>query len=153
MITVYRICQKRFAKSALDGEGARLHGGRWNNPGTRLVYLAATISLAQLEMLVHLESDEVLYDRYVVIPVHLPDGQVTVLPGAKWPRGWRGAAGSARARSIGDDWVRSGNSLCLQVPSALVPQESNFLLNPAHPDFTKVLVGKPTALVFDPRLA
>lgn len=153
MITAYRICQKRFAKSAFDGEGARLLGGRWNSPGTRLVYLAGSISLAQLEMLVHLESDEVLHDRYVVIPVQIPRVYVTVLPREKWPRGWRASAGSASAKRMGDEWARLASSLCLQIPSVLVPEESNFLLNPAHPAFSEIQIGKPRSLVFDRRLA
>ncbi|MDP1591036.1 MAG: RES family NAD+ phosphorylase [Prosthecobacter sp.] len=153
MITAYRICQKRFAKTALDGEGARLLGGRWNSPGTRLVYLAGSISLAQLEMLVHLESDEVLHDRYVVIPISIPESHVTLLPREKWPRGWRAPTAPSGARRIGDEWIRSNSSVCLQVPSVLVPEESNFLLNPAHPAFSEIQIGKARSLVFDRRLA
>ncbi len=153
MITAYRICHRRFAKNAFDGEGARLNGGRWNSPGTRVVYLAGSLSLAQLEMLVHLESDEVLHARYVVIPVTIPAKHVTALPRDKWPRGWRAASASSATRRIGDEWVASAASLCLQVPSVLVPEESNFLINPAHPAFADVRIGKARSLVFDRRLA
>lgn len=153
MITAYRICQRRFVKHAFDGEGARLNGGRWNSPGTRLVYLAGSISLAQLEMLVHLESDEVLHARYVVIPVTIPARHVQALPRGKWPRGWRAAAAPSATQRIGDAWISSSGSLCLQVPSVLVPEEHNFLLNPAHPAFAHLQIGKARSLVFDRRLA
>lgn len=153
MITAYRICQRRFVKNAFDGEGARLNGGRWNSPGTRLVYLAGSISLAQLEMLVHLESDEVLHARYVVIPVGIPSKHVLALPREKWPRGWRAASASSATKCLGDEWINSGGSLCLQVPSVLVPEEPNFLINPAHPAFADLQIGKARSLVFDRRLA
>lgn len=153
MITAYRICRRDFVKTALDGEGARLYGGRWNSPGTRIVYLAGSISLAQLEMLVHLESNDVLHSRYSIIPAGIPAELVEMLPRERWPRGWRSVNAPPGTRRIGDEWVWSGKSLCLQVPSVLVPEESNYLLNPAHPAFGQLKVGRPRSLVFDQRLA
>lgn len=153
MISAYRICQRQFARTAFSGDGARLHGGRWNSPGTRMIYLAGSISLAQLEMLVHLDSDEVLHARHVIIPAQIPAAHVETLPREKWPRNWRAATAPTAAKRIGDAWAREGRALCLQVPSVLVPEESNFLINPAHPAFGEIQIGRARSLVFDRRLA
>lgn len=153
MIEAYRICQRRLAKTAFSGEGARLYGGRWNNPGTRLVYLASSVSLAQLEVLVHLESDEILHERYVIIPVRIPPRSIATLTPDQLPRNWRAASAPASTRRIGDDWARGNSGLALRVPSSVVPQEWNFLINPAHADMSRLKLGKPQTLIFDPRLA
>lgn len=153
MIQAFRICQRQFAKRAFSGEGARLYGGRWNNPGTPLVYLAGSVSLAQLEMLVHLESDEVLNSKYVIIPVWIPSHLIKTLDVKALPRNWRSAAAPSSTRKLGDRWVQSCESPVLRVPSVIVPQESNYLLNPAHSSFDKLSFGKPDKLIFDSRLA
>jgi RES domain-containing protein len=153
MIEAYRICQRRLAKTAFSGEGARLYGGRWNNPGTRLIYLAGSVALAQLEVLVHLESDEILHEKYVVIPVKIRPRDISILPPEQLPRNWRAMRAPVSTRKLGDDWTRSNDSLVLRVPSVVVPQEWNYLINPAHPNFSKLETGKPQALTFDSRLS
>jgi RES domain-containing protein len=153
MIQGFRICRKEWAKSAFDGEGARQYGGRWNNPGTRMVYLAGSVSLAQLEVLVHLESEEILAGQYVVIPVLIPRRLIQVLDTKGMPKNWRQPSPPAGTRRIGDEWVSAAKRPVLQVPSVIVPQESNFLVNPAHPAFPDLVIGKAEDLSFDPRLA
>lgn len=149
--TAWRITKRKRARDAFTGEGAREFGGRWNNPGTAMVYTAESQSLAALEMLVHLDSPELL-QKYVLIGVEIDDELVTQLDMSRLPRNWRDDPPPAQVRAIGDEWVVSGSSAVLRVPSALVPGENNFLLNPQHPDFAKLRIGKPLSFRFDPRL-
>jgi RES domain-containing protein len=150
MPVCWRIVTARFAASAFSGEGARLYGGRWNPKGVPLVYTAESQALAVLEMLV---QDEPLRARYVLIPAHLPDdlaiARVTgdqLLPDGRSP-GKREAL-----RRLGTDWFRRGTTAVLAVPSAVIPAETNYLLNPMHPDFARVQIGEPEELVTDLRL-
>ena len=152
MIRAYRICAVEYADSAMDGEGARLYGGRWNSRGTRMVYLAGSLSLAQLEMLVHLDSTAILMRRYVVIPVDIPESLITELSESEWPENWEGTASRRHTVRVGDEWIRRGSSAVLKVPSAVIPVEVNYLLNPQHLDAKEIAVGLPMSLNLDSRL-
>jgi len=149
-LTAWRITKRKHAKLAFNGEGARRFGGRWNSPGTAIVYTAESQSLAALEMLVHLGSPELL-DGYVLFAIGIDESLVVQLVG-ELPRNWRSNPVPNRLREQGDEWVRAGTSAVLQVPSVLIPAESNFLLNPRHPDFPKLEVSKPLPFQFDSRL-
>jgi RES domain-containing protein len=151
MVTAWRITKRKHARNAFTGEGAREFGGRWNNPGTAIVYTAQSQSLAALEMLVHLDSSELL-QKYVLIGVEFDQSLIRPVDPSALPRHWRSDPPPPEARSIGDQWVFAGSSAVLQVPSALVPGENNFLLNPEHQDFARLRFGKPLAFRFDPRL-
>jgi RES domain-containing protein len=151
MPTAWRIVKTRRAADAFDGEGARKFGGRWTSPGTRVVYTASSQSLAALEMLVHLHSSQLL-DAYSVIPVTFADRLIEVIELAGLPGEWRHAPVPAAVQAIGDDWVRAGRSAVLKLPSAVVPAEWNYLLNPAHADFGEISVGAAAAFEFDSRL-
>lgn len=150
--SAWRITKEVHARSAFSGEGARLYGGRWNSRGTALIYTAQSQSLAVLEMLVHLDSPELL-KLFVLFEVTIPSSVVEVLDSAKLPRHWNENPIPDEVQSVGDDWVRSRRSAVLRVPSTLVPAECNFLLNPAHPEFRKLHMGKALPFAFDPRLA
>jgi RES domain-containing protein len=152
MIRAYRICQERYASTAFDGEGARQFGGRWNNKGTPVVYLAGSVALAQLEMLVHLDADSVLMQRYVIIPVDMPEALILEASATAIPQEWESAAGKRKTAEAGDAWIRSKNSAVLKVPSAIVPIEYNFIANPLHPDFKHLKIGDAMSLRFDSRL-
>lgn len=152
MIRAYRICQERYADTAFDGEGARLFGGRWNNKGTPLVYLAGSAALAQLEMLVHLDADSVLLQRYVIIPVDVPEEIIARADSSSIPQDWDSTAGKRQTAEAGDAWFRSKASAVLKVPSAVVPIEFNLIANPLHPDFKKLKIGSSMSLRFDARL-
>src|SRR3972149_11448554 len=136
MPTVWRLVTARFAKSALSGEGARLYGGRWNRKGIPLVYTAESQSLAILEMLV---QDEPLRARYVMIDAHIPKG-VTVarIKVEDLPSDWRDLAAREKLQAIGTKWATKRSAAVLAVPSAVVPSETNYLLNPLHPDFRRI---------------
>jgi RES domain-containing protein len=151
-ITAWRITKRRHVKTAFTGSGARKYGGRWNSPGTSIVYTSETQSLAVLEMLVHLEQPDLL-QRYVLIGITIDAALIETLDNSRLPRNWRSAPPSIALRRLGDEWAASQSTVALRVPSVLVPSESNFLLNPAHPDFHKLAIGEPTAFAFDERLA
>jgi RES domain-containing protein len=148
--TAWRITKRKHAKTAFSGSGARKYGGRWNSPGTAVVYTAQTQSLAVLEMLVHLDGPELL-QRYVLIGVEIEERLVREIE--LLPSNWRADPAPVGMRKIGDEWVESGTSPVLRVPSRLIPGESNFLLNPAHPDFGKLVISEPIMFDFDQRLA
>lgn len=117
-----------------------------------MIYTAETQSLAALEMLVHLDAPALL-DRYVLIEVKIEEPLILRLDLKSWPKDWRQSPAPARLREIGDAWIEAGKSVALRVPSALVPDEANFLLNPRHPDFHRLRIGRPLPFHYDPRLA
>lgn len=147
---VWRLCRRKHA--AFDGEGARLAGGRWNRRGTAVVYVSETLSLAALEYLVHLDL-ALAPDDLVSVPADIPDTlPVARLEAADLPRGWRRYPAPEALARLGADWAAARRTAVLFVPSAVVPQERNLILNPAHPDFPKIRVGAPGRFSFDPRL-
>ncbi len=149
----YRITQGKYAKTAFDGEGARLYGGRWNSVGTPIVYVASSLSLATLELLVHLEDYALLEDRYVSIPVSFSERWVEEIAMESLPPGWNRPSLDTPAQELGDRWIAEARSMALRVPSAVTPGEHNYLLNPRHPDFAKVTIGDATPFALDPRLS
>ncbi len=151
LITAWRLIKSRHAATAFDGEGARLHGGRWNSPGTRVAYASDSIALAALEVLAHLQSTAVL-QGYSVATLRFPEECVEVLDTTALPGRWRRFPSPTENRAIGDQWVAEGRSLVLRVPSAIIPAAANFLINPSHADFDKVVIGRPERFAFDPRL-
>ncbi len=151
MWRAWRIVKSRLAKSAFTGEGAAAFGGRWNSPGVALVYTAGSPSLAMLELLVHLQRPELL-ESYVLFEVRFDESLVAAVELKSLPRGWRMSPPSPSVTHIGDSWVESEPSAVLRVPSVLVPHEWNYLLNPKHRDFGKIIIGRAHPIRFDPRL-
>jgi RES domain-containing protein len=150
MLIVWRLVTARFAKSAFSGEGARLYGGRWNRKGIAVVYAAGTQSLAMLEMLV---QDEPLRARYVMIEARIPQG-VTIdrIDVGDLPADWRHISARGKLQVIGTEWARNRSAAILAVPSAIIPAETNYLLNPLHPDFRRIRIGRPLKFETDLRL-
>lgn len=149
-ITAWRIVKARHAATAFDGEGARLQGGRWNPPGVAMVYTAQSAALATLEMLVHFRQAAV--PAYVLIPCEFDARLVQTLDRRRLPDGWRAFPPPPELALLGDRWIRSAASAVLQVPSAIVPSESTYLLNPHHRDFRAIRVGSPQPFELDLRL-
>jgi RES domain-containing protein len=147
----WRITQQKRTRAAFSGEGARLYGGRWNSPGVPVVYVAQSQSLAVLEVLVHLDAPALL-KKYVLLAVDFNASLVIDLDRSSLPKNWRSDPIPESVQAVGDQWVASGDSPVLRVPSVLVPEESNFLLNPRHPDFGGIRISRPQAFRFDPRL-
>lgn len=151
-ITAWRIFKKRHRASAFTGEGARRFGGRWNSKGIPVVYASESPSLAVLELLVHLQRQEILAS-YLLAAVTFDDAMVASIRVADLPSNWRSDTVPASLRTLGDQWIAGGASAILRVPSVLIDTESNYLLNPAHPDFAKCRFGKPKPFKLDARLA
>ena len=149
MIRAWRIVKAKHVADAFDGEGARLLGGRWNSPGRRVVYTAENAALAALEMLVHLGRMGTL-PAYVVISCDFDEKLVTEVKDL--PANWRAFPAPPALQAIGDAWLESVKSPVLRVPSAIVPSENNYLLNPAHPKFRRIVIGKPEKFELDVRL-
>jgi len=151
-VVIWRLCRRRYSRRPLDGEGARFYGGRWNYPGTVVVYTAGTLALAALEVLVHVDLDLVPTDL-VSIPIKIPTGiRIEEISVAVLPANWRNTPAPERLQELGTTWVRRGTSLLLQVPSTVIPEEHNYLVNPAHPDLPRLKSGAPKLFTFDPRL-
>jgi RES domain-containing protein len=151
MAIAWRIVQAHVADRAFSGEGARRYGGRWNSKGHAVVYTASSISLSILEVLVHIPIYDIL-EEYVYIPVEFNQKFVLSLKPDELPDNWNKDPSPQAIKQIGDSWVESQKSVILEVPSAIVPSEKNFLINPAHSDFSKLKIGEPVKLEFDPRL-
>ncbi len=151
MIRAYRIVKEKRADQALTGEGARKHGGRWNSPGTRVVYASGSASLAALEMFAHLDYAALL-SAFVYFEILFDESQVTEVEGDALPAGWSGGQAPPELQSLGDDWAAKQTSVVLRVPSAVVPIEWNYLVNLLHPDYLRLQVSGPTRFEFDRRL-
>lgn len=146
----WRIVKAKHAATAFTGEGARLHGGRWNSRGVSVVYTSESRALAALESLVHLNPP--LTFQYVAIPIDFDEAFVEKIARRTLPADWKEEPPPPSAQSIGDLWVGEARSAVLELPSMIIPGESNFLLNPQHRDFKKIKIGKPEPFAFEPRL-
>jgi RES domain-containing protein len=150
LLTAWRIVKKRYAPTAFDGEGARLFG-RWNSPGVSIVYLASTRSLAVLEMAVHLDRSSLL-SSFVLIPCEFDERLVLRPERESLPQAWRRDPPPSALAVFGDGWARAARSAVLAVPSAIIEEEPNFLVSPAHPEFAQIRIGEPHHFEFDHRL-
>jgi len=148
---VWRLAKARYP--ALDGEGARLAGARWNSPGTPMVYTAGSLALAALELRAHIERSALVPRDLTAFEIDTPDAlHADVLDAdAELPDDWRTPDHPA-CRAAGDRWARRGDTAVLRVPSAIVPIESNYLINPQHPETGTIRVVARHAFAFDPRL-
>jgi len=151
MITAWRIVSANYKDKAFAGDGARIHGGRWNSKGVAVVYTADSLALASIEMIVNLPAPELL-QKYVRISARISLDLVSELSEADVPEDWNSRPISPSTRTIGDRWAKKQRSAVLRVPSIVVPDEYNYLLNPSHPDFSQIKIGKPTIYYFGPRL-
>jgi RES domain-containing protein len=138
--------------ASLSGDGGLHASGRWHSRGRRVVYLADHPASALVEVMVHLEIDaEDLPSHYQLLGVEVPDdAAITALGEHDLPTGWRQQLLLTRAR--GDDWLRTGATALLRVPSAIVPEAANYLLNPAHRDAARIGIASALRAAFDPRL-
>lgn len=151
MPRAWRICKTKHAAREPDGEGARLHGGRWTSAGIRAVYASESLSLAVLEVLAHLQSIDLLA-YYSTFDFELPDELMEVLDSARLPRNWRDHPAPASLQTIGDEWIRAAERAVLKVPSAIIVHEHNFVINPRLPEFERIKFGKARPLDVDPRI-
>jgi RES domain-containing protein len=151
LIRAWRLCQAGFAETAFSGEGARRYGGRWNPVGLPVVYLAATQSLAALELLVHAER-ELLAQAYVAFAVDIPSQIIEARGVESLPKDWQTSYPPIPCQHLGQQWLQQSRSAVLAVPSAIIPEEINYLLNPQHSDYGRIKIHSPKAFHFDARL-
>ncbi|HMD96123.1 MAG TPA: RES family NAD+ phosphorylase [Terriglobia bacterium] len=149
---VWRICLRQHARQAFRGEGARLYGGRWNPPGLAIVYCAESLALACLEVLVHVDLED-LPNELAAVSCEIPSSVKALrLEVSDLPFNWREYPSPESLQLIGQEWFRRKEFGVLSVPSAVIPAERNYLLDPLHPDFGKVVVRQPEPFSLDPRL-
>lgn len=151
-ITAWRITRKQHVDKAFSGEGAKIFGGRWNPVGYPMVYVAQTLSLAILELIVHLDDDSDI-TSFVAIPVTFDRSLVHVLPQSQLPKNWFDLPISEQSQMVGKKWLEQKQSVLLQVPSSVVPSERNFLINPLHPKFAQLEIGSPQSICIDQRIS
>ncbi|MGF1571714.1 MAG: RES family NAD+ phosphorylase [Sumerlaeia bacterium] len=150
MFTVWRIVNKAYQSKAFDGEGAYRFGGRWNRKGIRMVYTSATLSLAALELLVHINP--AIKFELVRFKLEFDENLIEKTSLQTLPKNWRAHPPSTATQDFGSRWVKENRSPVLAVPSAIIPEELNYLLNPLHPDFMKIRIGKSVDFTFDSRM-
>jgi len=151
MASAWRIVRAARVGTAFTGEGSRLYGGRWNSRGTSVVYLSEHESLAALEVFVHtmpLSPTE----QYISFRVDWDDKLTEYFPIKNLPTDWNAEPPTSGSMRIGDDWVRTGRSVILALPSLLSTSEVSFLLNPNHADFKRIKIASPVKYSFDPRM-
>ena len=151
---VWRISKRRHAATAFSGEGPRLAAGRWNPAGVPMVYTSSSLSLAVVEVFVHLDPFE--SPEFVSIGADVPVGEEELEDAKrsvllKIPKDWRQIANPV-LRQMGADWIASGRSLAMPVPSAVVDGEWNVLINPAHRDAAAIKFESPRPFEFDARM-
>jgi RES domain-containing protein len=150
MKRAWRIVREKHAANAFTGEGAALAGGRWNSRGIRVVYTSGSASLAALETLVHLNP--LIRFKYLVFQIDFDERLVEKVMADSLTADWRDEPPPPSTKRIGDQWVKETRSAVLELPSVLIPTESNYLLNPAHSDFKSIAIRKPEPFAFDLRL-
>lgn len=149
-LQAWRLVRAARADDAFTGEGARLYGGRWNPAGTRATYVSATRSLAALEVLVH-QAERVPSGSFLFFEVRFQESLVTKVSENDLPANWRTFPPQKSTVEIGGDWIAAHASAVLEVPSILIPEESNFVLNFEHPRAAEIEIRKPQLFSFDPR--
>jgi RES domain-containing protein len=151
--SVWRIATdaRSYAADDLSGAGARLSGGRWNEVGTAMVYAAGSRALACLETVVHLNAGGLPLNRYLV-EIDLPDDMWAAAEVAALAVGWDAEPAGHVSIQFGTAWAAARRSALLVVPSVIVPEETNVLVNPAHPDSRRLTARKVRKWLYDPRL-
>ena len=144
-----------YTADDLGGKGAEITGGRWNDRGTPVVYSSCNRALAALETIVHLNAAGLPLNRYLV-EIIIPDEVWALAQDCDHttaPVGWDAQPAIRTSSDFGTRWARSTSTLLLRVPSVIVPEEQNVLINPRHPDLAKITARKIRKWLYDPRMA
>jgi RES domain-containing protein len=150
-ITAWRITREKYLDEAFTGEGSKLWGGRWNPVGSPAVYCAEHLSLAILELIVHLEGEDDI-NTFVALPVSFSSKLVQSIPKSELPKGWNNLPIEPASITVGKRWLDEKKFPVLEVPSTIVPIESNFVINPLHPVFSSFEVGQRQEIQIDSRI-
>lgn len=149
MMHVYRIANCKYIDD-LSGKGAAMYGGRWNSKDTYMVYTAQSAALALLETVVHI--GKLPENGFCIISLSVPDNDLQTISIEDLPAGWTQYPPPDKLKAIGDKFIWEGKKPALKVPSVIVPEEFNILLNPAHADFKKVKITGQRSISIDERL-
>jgi len=149
MLSTWRLTRPQYVATTLSGEGSARYPGRWNVRGSRVAYVSEHLSLATLEVLAHAENLEML-NGYVALEVSLPEDSMTVIE--TLPDDWQRDPAPDSTRQLGHAWFSKGETLIFKVPSVLIPNEHNYLINPNHEAFEDVKLAEPVPLPFDTRI-
>lgn len=148
---LFRITQEKYADD-LSGNGARLYGGRWNSEGLFAIYTSSSRALALLETLAHTPAKMLDEKKYILITLSVPDSiQSDVIAPDNLGNGWDAPDTRPITKKLGDKFLRSKGNLLLSVPSVLIPEEINFVLNPLHTDMKKLRIIHKRRIYFDKR--
>jgi RES domain-containing protein len=148
---VFRLSRSKFAGD-LSGKGAEIAGGRWNSKGTAMLYTSQSVALCTVEIAVHTPLGNIPTD-YTLVTIEIPDDlPKEELATGDLPVDWKTLPHSHSTQLIGDDFISAGKNAILKVSSAVIPGEYNFLVNPLHPDSTRILVISAEPYEFDSRL-
>ncbi|HMK04011.1 MAG TPA: RES family NAD+ phosphorylase [Ferruginibacter sp.] len=148
-MTVYRITNSLY-KDDISGSGAKIKGARWNVPGNSMLYTAENISLSTLELLVHIGFNDI-QNFYHLLTILIPDEvSLKEISADKLKKDWQ--ADEDYTAFMGTEFLRNNASLILKVPSAIITEEHNYLINPGHADFKKVKIKRSKQFIFDKRL-
>lgn len=148
---VYRIAKAKFIND-LSGTGARLYGGRWNNKGIGIIYTSETRALATVEYLVHVPL-AMVPNNLCIATLEIPDdiaAKEILVPDL--PANWRSCPAPFELAQMGTSWASANETFLLRVPSVVVEQEFNILINPSHPDIKHVIISSIDNYRFDNRL-
>jgi RES domain-containing protein len=149
-VHVWRIASRTYAR--FDGEGARRYGSRWTPRGLPAVFTSATLSLAALERFVNTDADLEPVDLVTIAVDIETSSAIETVTVADLPADWRTYPAPPALAMIGQRWLRESKSVVLSVPSVVIPTERNFILDPSHADFARVVINPPTPFSFDPRM-
>ena len=152
MITAYRIVRVEFAENAFSGRSGLQFAARWNVAGVRIVYTAQSASLAVLEVLVHMRQAGTKLPEFLMAECTFPEALVQTLDCKRLPSNWFETPPPAEVQQLGMEWLAGRSSAVLAVPSAIVPTEVNYLLNPEHDDFRSIDFGPLQPFSLDWRL-
>ncbi len=147
---VYRLAREKYIRD-LSGEGARIYGGRWNQKGTSMLYASEHCSLALLELLVHTSHNLLPNDIYLLKLSISDEINISTLEIEDLPANWRQFPASHSLGTLGTNWCNNNKSAVLKVPSVIIPDEWNFLLNPAHPQFSSCKIAAVSKFKIDLR--
>jgi len=151
MASAWRIVRASREKTAFTGEGPWRYGGRWNSAGVRVIYVSEHQSTAAFEVFAN-RVPFILEERYKAFNLEWPDHLTEIFPVKKLPPNWRVHPPPIETKEIGNHWVKEQRSVVIALPSAISPDDTNFLLNPEHRDFKRIRIAPPVDYEFDPRL-
>jgi len=151
VIQIWRIVKPPHASTAFEGEGPKIFGGRWNQKGSSVVYTSESLALAVLEIFVQIDSPPSA--ELVSIPALIPpELSIKTIQAKELPENWNTYPANHITKNLGTIWLTNLETLILKVPSVIIPSEFNYLINPEHPDFKKIKIGKPSSFSFDQKM-